>query len=40
MFGNVVRGIPGERFEDEIARVKRERSVTLDTESMPTHCAN
>ena len=32
MFGNVVRGIPGERFEDEIARVKRERGVTLDTE--------
>jgi pyruvate,orthophosphate dikinase len=30
MFGNVVRGIPGERFEDEIARVKRERGVTLD----------
>ncbi|MBX5442871.1 MAG: pyruvate, phosphate dikinase [Solirubrobacteraceae bacterium] len=32
MFGNVVRGVPGERFEDEIARVKRERGVTLDTE--------
>jgi pyruvate, orthophosphate dikinase len=32
MFGNVVRGIPGDRFEDEIARVKREREVTLDTE--------
>ena len=32
MFGNVVRGIPGERFEDEIARVKREREVTLDIE--------
>ncbi len=32
MFGNVVRGIPGERFEDEIARVKRERDVTLDIE--------
>ncbi|MBV9334831.1 MAG: pyruvate, phosphate dikinase, partial [Solirubrobacterales bacterium] len=32
MFGNVVRGIPGERFEDEIARVKRGRGVTLDTE--------
>ncbi len=32
MFGNVVRGIAGERFEDEIARVKRERGVTLDTE--------
>jgi pyruvate,orthophosphate dikinase len=32
MFGNVVRGIPGERFEDEIARVKRDRGVTLDVE--------
>jgi pyruvate,orthophosphate dikinase len=32
MFGNVVRGIPGERFEDEIARVKREHGVTLDIE--------
>ncbi|MGD0452690.1 MAG: pyruvate, phosphate dikinase [Solirubrobacteraceae bacterium] len=32
MFGNVVRGIPGERFEEEIARVKRERNITLDTE--------
>jgi pyruvate,orthophosphate dikinase len=32
MFGNVVRGVPGERFEDEIARVKRDRGVTLDTE--------
>ena len=32
MFGNVVRGIPGERFEDAIADVKRERGVTLDTE--------
>jgi pyruvate,orthophosphate dikinase len=32
MFGNVVRGVPGDRFEDEIARVKRERGVTLDTE--------
>jgi pyruvate,orthophosphate dikinase len=32
MFGNVVRGIPGERFEDQIARVKRERGVTLDTD--------
>jgi len=27
-----VRGIPGERFQDEIARVKREREVTLDIE--------
>jgi pyruvate, orthophosphate dikinase len=32
MFGNVVRGVPGERFEDEIGRVKRERGATLDTE--------
>ena len=32
MFGNVVRGVPGERFEDAIARVKRDRGVTLDTE--------
>ena len=32
MFGNVVRGVPGARFEDEIARIKRERAATLDTE--------
>src|SRR6185503_4794399 len=32
MFGNVVRGIPGERFEDEIARMKAERGVRHDTE--------
>jgi pyruvate, orthophosphate dikinase len=32
MFGAVVRGLPGARFEDEIARLKRERGVTLDTE--------
>jgi pyruvate,orthophosphate dikinase len=32
MFGDVVRGVPGVRFEDEIARVKRERAVTLDSE--------
>ena len=32
MFGNVVRGIPGERFEHEIAAIKREHGVTLDTE--------
>ena len=32
MFGNVVCGIPGERFEDAIAAVKRERGATLDTE--------
>jgi pyruvate,orthophosphate dikinase len=32
MFGDVVCGVPGARFEDEIARIKRERAVTLDTE--------
>jgi pyruvate,orthophosphate dikinase len=32
MFGNVVLGIPGERFEDEIARVKQEQGVTLDVD--------
>jgi pyruvate, orthophosphate dikinase len=32
MFGNVVRGVPGEQFQDEIARVKRERGVALDIE--------
>src|SRR4051794_39705733 len=32
MFGNVVRGLPGERFEDAIAAVKRARGVTLDAE--------
>jgi pyruvate,orthophosphate dikinase len=32
MFGNVARGIPGERYEDEITRVKAERGVELDTE--------
>ncbi|HEX2481830.1 MAG TPA: pyruvate, phosphate dikinase, partial [Methylomirabilota bacterium] len=32
MFGDVVRGLPGARFEDEIARVKDEHGVTLDTE--------
>src|SRR3954468_15487033 len=32
MFGNVVRGIEGERFEDLIAEAKRSRAVTLDTE--------
>jgi pyruvate,orthophosphate dikinase len=32
MFGNVVRGIEGERFEDEIKRVKSERGVKQDTE--------
>jgi pyruvate, orthophosphate dikinase len=32
MFGNVVRGIEGERFENEIKRVKSERGVKQDTE--------
>ena len=32
MFGNVVCGVPGERFEAEIARAKQARGVTLDTE--------
>src|SRR5947209_5565511 len=32
MFGNVCRGISGERFEDAIAEAKSERGVTQDTE--------
>ena len=32
MFGDVVCGVPGARFEDEIARIKRELNVALDTE--------
>jgi pyruvate, orthophosphate dikinase len=32
MFGNVVRGIPGERFESEIAAAKQRAGVKLDTE--------
>jgi pyruvate, orthophosphate dikinase len=32
MFGNVVRGVAGERFEDEIAGAKRKRGVQLDVE--------
>ena len=32
MFGDVVCGVPGVRFEDEIATVKAERGVRLDTE--------
>ena len=32
MFGNVVRGIPGERFEDAIAEAKSEAEVELDTD--------
>src|SRR6201994_2443212 len=32
MFGNVVLGVAGERFEDEIKRVKADRGVSLDTE--------
>src|SRR6185437_16019962 len=32
MFGYVVCGVPGARFEDEIAAMKAERDVELDTE--------
>jgi pyruvate, orthophosphate dikinase len=32
MFGNVVRGVAGERFEDEIKRVKEARGVSEDTD--------
>jgi pyruvate,orthophosphate dikinase len=32
MFGNVVRGIPGERYEEAIAEAKKARGVALDTE--------
>jgi pyruvate,orthophosphate dikinase len=32
MFGNVVVGVPGERFENEIASAKRTYDVTLDSE--------
>jgi pyruvate,orthophosphate dikinase len=32
MFGDVVCGVPGARFQDEIARIKREHDVTLDTQ--------
>ena len=32
MFGNVVRGIEGKQFEDEIKRVKADRGVKDDTE--------
>jgi pyruvate,orthophosphate dikinase len=32
MFGNVVRGVAGDRFQDEIARVKRDKEVKLDVE--------
>src|SRR6478672_3708397 len=32
MFGNVVRGVPGERLEDVIKQLKVERGATLDTE--------
>jgi len=32
MFENVVKGIPSERFEEAIARAKRERGVELDTD--------
>jgi pyruvate,orthophosphate dikinase len=32
MFGDVVCGVPGSRFEDEIAAIKAEHGVRLDTE--------
>src|SRR6059036_2920923 len=32
MFGNVVRGVEGERIEEEITALKSRRSVELDTE--------
>jgi pyruvate, orthophosphate dikinase len=32
MYGNVVAGLPGERFEDEIKRVKQDRGVKDDTD--------
>jgi pyruvate,orthophosphate dikinase len=32
MYGNVVKGVSGERIEAEIKRVKRERGVELDTQ--------
>src|SRR3954469_10866816 len=32
MFGNVSRGVPGERFEDVIAEIKQDRGVKQDTE--------
>jgi pyruvate,orthophosphate dikinase len=32
MFGNVVRDVPGERIEEEIAALKQRRGVELDTE--------
>jgi len=32
MFGNVVRGVPGERLEETIARVKQRHGVSLDTD--------
>src|SRR3954452_14288364 len=35
MFGNVVMGIEGEKFEAEIKRVKGDRGVKLDTELDP-----
>ena len=32
MFGDVVRGVPGIEFEDELARLKGERGAALDTD--------
>ncbi len=36
MYGNVVMGIPGERFEDAIAASKQKHGATLDTELSAT----
>ena len=41
MFGDVVRGVPGARFEDEIARIKRRARGRRSTpSSTPTRCAS
>ena len=40
MFGNVARGIPGERFEDAIKAVKRARRASWTPSSTPTRCAS
>lgn len=39
MFGNVVRGIPGERYESAIADAKDAKGVRLDTELGPEELA-
>ena len=40
MFGNVVRGIPGERFEDEIAASSASAASRSTPSSTPTRCAS